>query len=90
MAFDRNHLRILAESESIRALIAATLQTIAEAKELLSEPAPSSFLGRKTQEPFPPEGPALLPELTGENRYAASEVSSPSARVPGAGPYDGS
>ncbi|OAF12413.1 hypothetical protein AYJ54_06185 [Bradyrhizobium centrolobii] len=65
MPVDHPYLnRILAESSRIRELVAQTHQLIATTRELLSAPAPNSFLGRKTQDPFPKEKrPSLLKPL---------------------------
>jgi len=37
-------------------IVALTRQLVSEAAKLLSDPVPDTFLGRKTQEPFPPRG----------------------------------
>ena len=46
---------IAVESSRISELIARTRQIIATAKDALAEPVPSTFLGRKSFEPFPQE-----------------------------------
>ncbi len=47
---------ILARSSQIRELLTGTRELIAASKELLAEPAPSTFLGRKIIEPFAQDG----------------------------------
>jgi hypothetical protein len=43
---------VLAASSQIRELLASTREIIAASKKILAEPAPSTFLGRKSFEPF--------------------------------------
>jgi glucosamine 6-phosphate synthetase-like amidotransferase/phosphosugar isomerase protein len=68
----RSYLKkILADSEQIREIIAITKQTIATTRELLSGSTPSSFLGRRTQEPFPQEGQAPFPQPRAQGHHAS-------------------
>jgi hypothetical protein len=46
---------VLVESFRIRKRIAGTRDIVAASKELLADPAPGTFIGRKTFEPFPKE-----------------------------------
>jgi hypothetical protein len=62
---------ILVESERIRGIVASTHQIIAKARALLCRPVPSSFLGRKTQDPFPQETGTSTLGPTDEDRHAS-------------------
>ena len=53
--YSRYQAGVLVESFRIRKRIAGTRDIIAASKELLAEPAPGTFIGRRTFEPFPKE-----------------------------------
>jgi hypothetical protein len=70
MTVEHTRLNIIrAESVRIRHVVARTKQIVVAAKELLSMPAPDTFVGRKTHEPFPKEMTSTSPQPQAEAAF---------------------